>query len=425
MKINLKPLVYLNKQRKDNNYSVIIRIGYESKYANIDTGIFAGKTELKKRSTNKRIGEIGNATILDICNKKIEEYKKLIREAQLPENDGVLPNNCTVQDIKALLLKGTVRPDSLDFMKLFKQFINENTNSPSIRIYEAAYNHLQAFTGTSLLVDDITPNKLKEFEKHLSNTITQRGTPMGSRGINLYLSQIRTVYNWIMDEYEYKGYSFRYPFRKYEIPKATYPKTKALTKEQLRAIIETPLTGIRANRARDLFVISLLSLGTNAKDLYQLETVGRNIEYKRSKTKHKRDDEAFISIAVQPELKPYISKYWTKICTRPFAQMYASPEQLNRAILEGLKQVVRQVNKLHGNGFLWDIDYYDARRTVASIMRNRLGISKDDVAQCLNHVDKDMKTTDVYIEQDFTRINKLNRMFIDWLFSESASADQH
>jgi site-specific recombinase XerD len=425
MKINFQPLVYLNKLRKDNNYSVIIRIGYESKYANIDTGIFAGKTELKKRSTNKRIGEIGNATILDICNKKIEEYKKLIREAQLPENDGVLPYNCTVQDIKALLLKGTVRPDSLDFMKLFKQFIDENTNSPSIRIYEAAYNHLQAFAGTSLLVDDITPNKLKEFEKHLASTITQRGTPMGSRGVNLYLSQIRTVYNWIMDEHEYKGYSFRYPFRKYEIPKATYPKTKALTKEQLRAIIETPLTGIRANRARDLFVISLLSLGTNAKDLYLLDSIGKRIEYKRSKTKGKREDEAFISIAVQPELKPYINKYWTKICTRPFAQMYASPEQLNKAILYGMKQVIKQVNQIYGEGFLWDVDYYDARRSMASIMSNDLELSNDDVSRCLNHVDSRNVMLRPYVERKFDIVDKCNRKFIDWLFSESASDDQH
>lgn len=50
-------------------------------------------------------------------------------------------------------------------------------------------------------------------------------------------------------------------------------------------------------------------------------------------------------------------------------------------------------------------------------MRNRLDISKDNVALCLNHVDKNTRITDVYIEIDFSLNDKHNRMFIDWLFS--------
>src|SRR5690606_12611881 len=114
-------------------------------------------------------------------------------------------------------------------------------------------------------------------------------------------------YNWMMDEYIYKGYQFIYPFRAYKVPPAMYEVRdfcNILTKEQLRAIIEVPLTGVQETRARDLFVISLLTLGTNAKDLYQLEKVGKRVEYKRSKTRGRRKDGAFISIDVQPELKP-------------------------------------------------------------------------------------------------------------------------
>ena len=64
---------------------------------------------------------------------------------------------------------------------------------------------------------------------------------MGSPGVAMYLSQVRTVYNWIIDEYEYKGYKFIYPFRKYNIPTPTYKPNKALSKEQLRAILFTKL----------------------------------------------------------------------------------------------------------------------------------------------------------------------------------------
>ena len=421
MKVSFKPLVYLYKQRddieivsKDKTFAVTIRIGYKKKYAHIETGYRAGKTELKQfKKEGQKIGELKNGFLTDKCNGIIADYNAIIREAELPDN-------CTVQDIKELLLKGTAKPDAIDFLRMFEKYLEKNRASASYRIYSATYNHLRSFAGVRLPIENITPNYLTDFQRYLE-------PKMGSRGVNLYMSRVKVIYRWIMDDYESKGYQFSYPFsrttsgNKYQIPKAKYAKTVALTKEQLRAIIEAPLTGIRANRARDLFVISLLSLGTNAKDLFLLDSIGKRIEYKRSKTKGKREDEAFISIAVQPELKPFIAKYWgkvsTKVSTSPLAQMYASPEQLNKAILYGLKQVVKQVNQVYGEGFLHSFDYYDARRSVASIMRNKLYISKGDVAQCLNHVDGN-RTTDIYIEQDFTLIDRCNRMFIDWLFAD-------
>lgn len=418
MKVSLKPVVYLYKQRddieivsKDKTFAVTIRIGYKKKYAHIETGYRAGKTELKPfKKEGQKIGELKNTILIDKCNDIISKYNAILLAAELPENS-------TVQDIKELLVSGTAKPDTLDFIKLFEKYLEKNRESASYRIYSATYNHLRAFAGVRLPIEDITPNYLTDFQRYLE-------PKMGSRGVNLYMSRVKVIYRWIMDDYEGKaGYQFYYPFsrttsgNKYKIPKAKYPKTVALTKEQLRAIIETPLTGIRANRARDLFVISLLSLGTNAKDLYLLENVGKRIEYKRSKTKGKREDEAFISIAVQPELKPYLAKYWYPFSTRPLAELYKSPDKLNAAIAAGLKQVVKQVNAVRGEGFLWDIDYYDARRSLASIMRNKLYISKGDVAQCLNHVDGN-RTTDIYIEQDFTIIDRCNRSFIDWLFAD-------
>lgn len=417
MKVSFKPLVYLYKQRddieivcKDKTFAVTIRIGYKKKYAHIETRYRAGKTELKPfKKEGQKIGELKNGFLTDKCNGIIADYNAIIREAELPDNS-------TVQDIKELLLKGTAKPDAIDFLREFERYIEKNRASASYRIYSTTYNHLRSFAGVRLPIENISPNYLTDFQRYLE-------PKMGSRGVNLYMSRVKVIYRWVMDDYESKGYQFSYPFsrtqsgNKYQIPKAKYAKTVALTKEQLRAIIEAPLTGIRANRARDLFVISLLSLGTNAKDLYLLDSIGKRIEYNRSKTKGKREDEAFISIAVQPELKPFIFKYWGKVSTSPLAQMYASPEQLNKAILYGLKQVVKQVNQVYGEGFLWDVDYYDARRSMASIMRNKLYISKGDVAQCLNHVDGN-RTTDIYIEQDFTLIDRCNRMFIDWLFAD-------
>ena len=415
MNVSFKITVFAKNKRKDNTYPVNIRIGYKSKYANIDTGFSAGATEINKK------GEVKNGFIVDMCDKKIGEYKDKIRKIELAENAHILTQINNVQDLKKILLEEKIGGAELDFIGIFRDYLDANNELGGIGAYKTTYNHLTAFAGVSLLVNDITPERLRGFEKYLKTVKNKWGKTMGSRGVNLYMNAVRTVYNWMMDEYIYKGYQFIYPFRAYKVPPAMYEVRdfcNVLTKEQLRAIIEVPLTGVQETRARDLFIISLLTLGTNAKDLYQLEKVGKRVEYKRAKTRGRRKDGAFISIDVQPELKPYIAKYWGSIGDRPFAQLYASPSTLNSTIRLGLNQLVIKVNKIYGEGFLPDITFYDARRTMASVMANVLDISNDDIARCLNHVDERNVTARSYVARAFELINKRNRQFIDWLFAD-------
>lgn len=398
MQVSFKPIVYLHRQRKDNKYSVIIRIGFRSKYAFIETDLSVGKTDLKKN------GEIKNTYILNQCGVLMKKYTDIA--SSVPDI-----NILDVSEIKKIIEEGSSLKAPLNFSKLFGKFIDENKNSPSIDIYRTTHKHLSNFAGNSVLVNSISPHFLSSFEKHLK----EKG--IGSRGVNLYLSTIRKIYNIIMDEYEYKGYEFRYPFRKYKIPKAVYGETSALTKDQLSLLINSELKGVLANRARDLFVISLLTLGTNAKDLYVLDKsgVGDRIEYNRSKTKDVRDDGAFISIKVEPELIPYLGKYRGSKKALILSEWYSTPPKLNEGIRRGLKQAIKQINEAAGKDMFTHLEYYDARRTVSSIMRNELGISTDDIALCLNHVNR-RKDLDPYLKTDWSVIDRANRKFIDWLF---------
>ena len=277
--------------------------------------------------------------------------------------------------------------------------------SPSYSLYKATYNHLKIFLSSeNVPINKITPTLLASFEKHLASK------EVGSRGQNLYLGKIRALYNLCMDEYEHLGYTFAYPFRKYKLPSVKTKKTVALEKEILLKIINYKPKTEREKRAQALFNISLLTHGTNAKDLFLLqESDNGRIEYNRSKTKDKRSDDAFISIKVEPELKPLLEEYKGEsgyvFC---FSQWYKNPPQLNKAISMGLRSIAKELE-------IPEFDYYDARRTIASVMRNKLHISKEDVAMCLNHVDMEHKTTDIYIEVDFSIIDRCNRQFLDWL----------
>jgi hypothetical protein len=62
-----------------------------------------------------------------------------------------------------------------------------------------------------------------------------------------------------------------------------------------------------------------------------------------------------------------------------------------------------------------DLIFYAARHSWATIARNKCGVSKDDVALALNHVDSRLAITDTYLEKDWSLIDVANRKVIDYV----------
>ncbi|MFT3994415.1 MAG: phage integrase SAM-like domain-containing protein [Dysgonomonas sp.] len=415
MRVTYKPFIRLQRQRKDKTFCVFIRVGYQSKYSYIETEYSASKNDIKGSG-------IKSGMLNDKCNTIIAEYRAITDDLSESDYDDV---NQVVEFIK----HKQEHRNGVDYMVYLKNHIDklEKNNSSSIQIYNATYNHFNTFVGRNTLsTNGLTSKLLKEFEEYLVKK------EVGSHGIHSYLSKIRAVYNLMIDDYEELGYTFKYPFRKYKIPEPINKPTIALTKEQLIEIRDIELEeGSRASYIRNTFMISLLSLGTNATDLYDLDTIKKGrLEYCRNKTKNKRiSDRAFISIKIEPELQHYIDLMKGKNeYVFNFRERFTTKVNLNDSIRKGVKEIADAINtkyitinktKYTQNKFIQYFDYYDARRTLASVMRNTLDISKDNVAACLNHKDREHKTTDYYIEKDFSILDKCNRQFLDWLYDKS------
>lgn len=395
MQVYFKPLVRSHRQRSDGNYSVVIRLGYKSKYAYIPTPLTVSKKDLK---TNK---EIKNQFIVTKCNEYIAEYRQILLLADDMHNY----NAMSIRDFILVQLKAK---EGLDFIELMEEYIELNKNRSVYTIAYTTLKHLKNFAGDSVMVDDVTPRFLSDFEKYLSGKVSFSTTV-------IYMSRVRVIFNWIIDEYEYQGFTFVYPFRKYKIKKQPQKKPIALTKEQIHAIIDIKLEGIVPNIARDVFMMSMLLLGINAVDLFNLKKIGDRIEYERTKTKTVRDDRAYISVKVEEEVKPYLNRHLGAVRALHFSELYNNHKTLNSTICIGLRKAVASINEKHGEGFIPDISYYQARRTVASVMRNKLNIPMSEVAQCLNHVSQ-YRITDIYIEENWDVLDRSNRMFIDWLY---------
>ena len=132
------------------------------------------------------------------------------------------------------------------------------------------------------------------------------------------------------------------------------------------------------------------------------------IKYKRTKTKDRRSDEAYIEVKVHPYIQHLMEKWKGEDRIFRFYKKYYCAECFNQNLNIGLKTIGKAVgiNKLQ---------FYQARHTFATLSRNLMKFSKGDVDEALNHVGN-YEIADVYITKDFSIINDNNFKLLDKVF---------
>lgn len=292
-----------------------------------------------------------------------------------------------------------------DFVAFSKNYIKSNFEGRkgSAVNYLAAIKRLCDFAKKDVIrADEITTRMLTNFEKWL------RDHGM-DRGVSLYLFSIKKLFKEMRLEYNDYDNDIvivrNNPFEGLKIPKATTKRKKrTLTLEELLSVKDKDCRTYKDTFTRDMFMLSFYLVGMNSRDLYDCPapTFGR-IEYNRGKTKGRREDEAFISIKVEPEAQAIIDKYKGRGKKLLDLKDYVSFKQFNNILNKHLKNVAP------------GLFFYMGRHTWASMARNKCDVSKDDVAMALNHVDQALKTTDTYIETDWSIIDRANRKVLDYI----------
>lgn len=400
-----KPEVRMDNLRSDNTYSIRIRITHNRKVKRIPTSIYVDKKEVTKS------GKIKNQQIIDQLEDIVREYRKKVTALS------VAIEVMTIDELAEYLTK---KDEALkvDFFEFSEKWIAKNKDKHGIQIFVSMLNTLEKFLGRRRLdFKEINYRFLKSFEEHLG----QR------RRLSLYMGKIRHLYNEAKLEYNDEEYGRILipwsPFAKYSIPNIEPTKDRTLTAEQIRQIYELPYKPNRFpsrpcayNVAKDVFILSFCLMGMNTADLYLCEELAESdgrytITYNRAKTSARRSDKARISVDVHPFLVPLFEKYRNprkgKIFS--FVNRYCDYTQLNKSVNKGLKEVGKAIG-------INDLEFYAARHTFATIARNKLGYDKSTVGEALNHVEKENKITDIYIQKDFSIINKLNREVIEYVF---------
>lgn len=422
--------------QSDGKRNVRIRIGHKSKSSYLKTEIFAGKSDLSKGDIIKP------QFVIDNLSELLKKYSGILKELdwRLDEMSAV--------DIKNILEKsdrpaGQQQSKEIMFLKFCKEHIDGlikiGKESTAKTLQAAYYGFSDYLNGNDIPAQRITSTVLRGFEAYLRSARvvhrmnqgqlrTVNLAALGDAGVHNRMRDLRILFNEAKNQYNDEEVGVilipNNPYSKYKVVDAPETADRDLSVEEILRIrdcevigqeehearvasgqeVAWVVSGTRGEMAKDLCMLSLYLCGMNAADLYELApTKSGRVDYKRRKTRGRRKDGAFISIAIIPECRPIYDKWVGELSKR-----YSHHDYLNAAIREGIK-------KLSVAADIPGLQFIKMRHAFASLAHNECRIPTGQVAIAMNHKDNKNQVTNIYIRKDWTIVDDVQRKVVDLL----------
>lgn len=397
-----KYTILKDKMRSDKTWNVLVRFTHERKVRYISTTMYVTKKDLTSSF------KIKNQSIIEKCEELISEYRKKIAPLNLELNE---------MDIDYIIDYIKSRKNEkigIDFIAFARKWCASQTEIKGIKNYITAINSFCAFFGReNILCHEINLQKMKEYEQFLSEK---------KRAQSLYPAAILRLFNEAREQYNDEDNNIiriKQSLAKFKPKQQNAAEKRALPVELIRKIYNLPYLDVkvkgyqcRRDLAKDCFILSFCLMGMNSADFYNAtEFDGENITYYRTKTKDRRNDKAKMIVKVHPSVRPLLDKYRGTKTVFNFKERFSSMPDLNRSINIGLKEIGKEIG-------IENLQFYSARHSMATIAINEVRIDKWTVNEMLCHTDCSMRVTDLYIQKDFTPINKANFKLLDYVFNE-------
>ena len=409
----VKNVILKHQKKSDNTWNVKLRITHNRQSVYIPTVHYVPMDLINKKTFELKQRE--NPVYDDIMIDEARIRKELSSLGRSIENFSAKMLGEHINNF--LSGKPTQKINFCEYgYKLAKQITDEGRSVGEN--YNIAVRKFEQFIGSrDFSFSDITSGVLVKYEAWLREKKTKNGGTITDSGVRLYMMTLQAIFTKAKKEYNDEDRNLiliaNSPFSSYKAPKNCVTKKRALTAAQILAIRDYEPSALSTGTilAKDAFIMSILLVGMNTVDMYSVkpEKEGR-FTYERQKTKTRRDDKAFISIQIEPELRPYLDKYKDQLGGKAFNffTRYSDHHLFNNKVNLNLKKIGAAVG-------IDNLTYYAARHSWATIARNECGISMDDVAMCLNHK-SGHDVTDTYIKKDWSVIDRANRKVIDYIF---------
>lgn len=378
----------LGKQKKDKTRKVYIVLSHKGTRKRVPMNITVKENDLSRN------GNIKSNDVQRDIDDRINTLKNKLYDL---EKDMI---NINV-DVEWIYSHLNNNHKILDFFEYTKQWIEKSSNKGKGN-YSIMLNSLYRFLKCDTLAfSNIDYKLLDSYKDYLT------GHP---RAQSLYLGCMRHIFNEAIREYNMDDNKVitNNPFNSFTIPKSvSMTKNRIISDDNLIKLFNFHGTR-RVGMARDCYILSFCLIGMNSVDLYECTSYSNGVlAYDRAKTRDRRTDNAHIEIVVPNIIKPLFDKYKGDSRVFDFYKKYSNAANFNKHINKGLHIIADTLGIPH-------FDFYSARHTWASIARNRLGIDKYTIHEALNHV-SDMSITDIYIQKDYTNINKANEKVIAYI----------
>ena len=421
--LTIRAEVLKDKKRTDGTYNVKVRFTKNKKVKRISTDLFATVADL---TSDLKLRE--DSMTKQEADRLVLHYRTLVNSLHLDSG------NDDVSEIVNRLLCKEEAEKPIDFIAFSKKWISETTIKGKDN-YTTALNSFIRFLGKEELeIKKITVDLLEHYRDYIIKVRKERVKTLQAEGkrvpsnrcLSLYLMSLRHLYGEAQRFYNKPDKGLiripHTPFEYFKIPKQEATRKRAVTPQQIKAIWSLPYLNVhkgvkhtcRPDLAKDCFILSFCLMGINSVDLYNAtELRGNKLVYCRTKTKDRRLDKAKMEVIVPDMVLPIIEKYRDTTGQRlfKFYKDYRDHKAFNKAINNGLKEIGDQLQ-------IEDLEYYAARHSWATIALNKCRIDKYTVHAALNHVDENMRVTDIYIERDFVNENKANQKVVKYVFGK-------
>lgn len=388
--------------RQDKTSNIKIRVTHKGRTEYISTDLYVNHKQFSKGMAKGENSEYLNDRILDVLSLYNKRYLRL-------------GNDSRILNVKELRERITTDEDmqEIDFIKFSDDYIERMPRNGTRRILVATVNHLKKFS-PELKFSDIDLVFLNDFNSYLKNNHVERAR------VN-YMNTFRILFNHGRDQYNDESRGFiripQYPFRKFKIDKMpSQTNNNRLTVDQLKLLRDFEPRRKSVKRSRDMFMLMFYLIGINAKDLFHLQRPDKKgrVKYMRFKTGKE------YSIKLEQEAQEIIDRYKGTTNLLNLNETYGHHDEFLHYINYDLKTICSGIlTKLQEEdknaSFPLKVSTNWARHSWATIARNDCRITKDDVALCMGHEDKDNKVTDIYINYDYSIQDEANRKVLDYL----------
>jgi site-specific recombinase XerD len=343
-----------------------------------------------------------NARLNRLCY-EIDEY--------LLRNDGRQPFMKMKADLKEIVTGKKTKTKT--FADYIEEYMETKEKSGTRNLYRVTAAKVREFDGKATF-GTMTTDWLSRFERYYSKT-------MQTNSIAIQLRNIRTVFNWAIDN----GWTTCYPFRKFKIKQAN-AVINDISVESLRLLRDYPVEAWQ-EIYRDMFMLSFYLCGINVGDLLLLTKANvRNgrIVYDRQKTGRWYD------IPLIPEAETIFAKYrgegYLLNIMDGIKDYKTFTQHWNKALKKiGTKEIVSdkvgKMRKVVYHPILPNLTTYTARYTFASIGAE-LDIPRETIALCLGHSWTDV--TSHYVHYDRKKIDEAVRKIVDFVNSDKKGLER-